>query len=90
MSKVKKLRVNKKLGIIILITVLLIVIVFRCAFLFKQSFSANMVNAEQLDSMNDCLNTYIHYLKELLEILRLRFYAGYCYSWGYCQLKYYG
>lgn len=30
MSKVKKLRVNKKLGIIILITVLLIVIVFRC------------------------------------------------------------
>lgn len=59
MSKVKKLRVNKKLGIIILITVLLMVIVFRCAFLFKQSFSANMVNAEQLDSMNDCLNTYI-------------------------------
>lgn len=32
MSKVKKLRVNKKLGIIILITALLIVIVFRCAF----------------------------------------------------------
>lgn len=59
MSKVKKLRVNKKLGIIILITVLLIVIVFRCAFLFKQSFSSNMVNAERLDSMNDCLNTYI-------------------------------
>lgn len=61
MSKVKKLRINKKLGMVILIAIfiLLIAIVFRCAFMFKQSFSAATVSAEQLNSMNDCLNTYI-------------------------------